>query len=252
VGVRLDKNPVLQFDTHFMTMALPLPCIKFFTRRPDLTTCSNHTQPRDVDELYIWNLSRCDVSLTGVADGEVTMPDPNPAEDIPSLSELVPSGSAVLAPEFHTDRNNSAADCVLTVEAGTVKPLSPLGARQVEYKPLDPELPSSGIRRDLAEGVLITVPAVGMEVTFNIHRRSDNVRWSITIERDVITNAQPLVTLGNTCGCITNSDVVRRDREFAAYYEMLKDPGLSNRRLIPVLREGFVSSGACDVPSSLP
>ena len=251
VGVRVDKNSALGFENHYMTLALPLTCVRFFTRRPDLTSFSNHTKPEDVDELYLWNLSGCDVTLSGGVDSTVTVPPAVPNEDIPNLIELVGAGKAVLAPEFHQDRKRSAADCVLTLEAGTVTPLSPVGARKIEYEPMDVSLPPSGIKRDLAEGIAISVPAVGAEVTLNIHRRTDNVRWSITLEKDVVTKANPLVTLGNTCGCVVNSDVIRRDNEFAAYYELLKDPGPTRQRLIPVLRDGFVSSGACDVPSIL-
>jgi hypothetical protein len=251
VGIRLDKNPGLAFENHFMTLAIPLTCIRFFTRRPDLTSFSTHLQPRDVDEIYIWSLAGCDVTLSGGKDGEVRVPPPDKDEDLPNLIELVPAGKGVLAPAFHLDRANSAADCVLMLEAGTVAPMSPMGARQIEYQPLDASLPSSGIKRDLAEGIVISVPAVGTEVTLNVRRRTDNARWSITVEKDVLTKADPIVTLGNTCGCVVNSDVPKRDTEFAAYYELLQDPGPRKERLIPVLRDDFVSSPSCDVPAIL-
>jgi hypothetical protein len=251
VGVRVNKNAALDFDPHFMTLAVPLTCVRFFTKRPDFTTATNHPDPRQVDELYLWNLSDCDVTLSGATDAKVTLPAANDKEDVPNLIELVPAGVAVLAPEFHTDRQRSAADCVMTIEAGTVTPLSPVGARQIEYQPLDESLAPTGIKRDIAEGLEVSVPAVGTEMTLNVHRRTDNVRWSITIEKDVVTKKDPVVTLGNSCGCVVNSDIVRRDEEFAAYYELLKDPGQSRQRLIPVLRPGFISIGSCDVPAIL-
>jgi hypothetical protein len=252
VGLRVDKNPALGFENHFMTLTVPLTCVKFFTRRPDLTTFSNHGPVGDVDELYVWNLAGCDVTLTGEVDGEVTVPSPNPREDIPNLVELVDSGDGTLAPEFHRDRQRSAADCVFTIETGVVRPLSPIRPRQIEFEPMDPAIPPSRrIARDLAEGIAIEVPAVGTTVTINIHRRTDNVRWSITIEKDVVTKADPIATLGNTCGCVVDSDVPLRDNEFAAYYELLKNPGPTRERLIPVLTGNLVSSGGCDVPSIL-
>jgi hypothetical protein len=251
VGVRLDKNPGLGFETHFMTMAVPLACLKFFTRRPDMTAHSTHAHPRDVDEIYLWNLAGCDVSVSGEREGVVTVPGPNPNEDLPNLNELVPAGKAVLAQTFYKDRAKSAADCVVTVEAGTVTPMSPMGARQIEYHPFDPSLPPSGITRDLAEGIAIAIPTTGAEVTLNIKRRTDNARWSVTLEQDVFTKADPVVTFGNTCGCVSNADVASRDPEFAAYYELLAEPGATKQRLIPVLRDGFVSSPSCDVPAIL-
>lgn len=250
IGVRMDKNPLLKLEHHFMTLTVPLACIHFHTRRPDFTTFSNHEDPEAIEEYYVWNLAACDVTISGLQSGSVTV------EEVKGKHEFArPEGLAtpkpVLAADVEGDRLQSAADCVLTLDVGTLRPLSALAPRPIQYFPLDPGRPKPrGIPgQKIAEGAEILVPASGPQLTLNIHRRTDDAKWSITLEKDRVVRKNPIVTLGNTCGCIVNSTGVVRDVEFAAYYELLSDPGSVEDRLIPVTDPNFISSGACDSPA---
>jgi hypothetical protein len=251
IGVRMDKNPSLGFDTHFMTLTIPNVCVSFFTRRPDVTTFSNHVTRNDIEEYYVWNLSQCDVTISGLRDGDVTIQEKDDTERFADLQELT-DGKGRLSSQFHADRARSAADCVLLVESGTLTPLSPLGARTVSYQPFDEGLTGRTLpKRNIADGAELRASASGNQVSFNIHRRIDNVKWSITVEKDVILNTNPILTFGNTCGCTVNSDAVDRDNEFAGYYELLDQPAASPERLIPVMTSQVISTATCDVPSLL-
>jgi hypothetical protein len=248
----MDKNPVLALPRHFMTLTVALPCINFYTKGPDLTCFSNHTKPEEVEEFYVWNLSQCDVSISGLQPGRVKIDQTN--QTFASLSDLVPAQqTALLASDVTNETAHSAADCVLTVQSGTLTPVSPLGVRTVDYFPFDPNLPQVATvknpRNQIADGAELALVAVGSQITLNIRRRTDNERWSITLEEDNIVNDPPIITLGNTCGCAVNSTLIKRDTEFAGYYELLSNPQPSSDRLIPVVVNANISTSTCDVPA---
>lgn len=263
IGVDMRRNPLARFTPHFMRLSVPASCIEAFTRTPDGTSFSHDTDPAQIEEYYVWDLAQCDVRLSGLDERRGFTTEFSADEQFSFLNDLVATGNAALDGAVTADPINSAATCVVTLPSGAVRPLSPLGGRIVSYQPFDGNRAfEPRPRKSVADGAEIALSALGSSVTFEVRRRTDGVRWSVVVGRDVVARnivtpggkiepSDPIVTISNTCGCTVNTTFIERDEEFAAYYELLENPPQFDERLIPIAERSILVASGCDNPSGI-
>jgi hypothetical protein len=225
IGPRMDWNADLGIDRHHLTLSVSQPFVRPGTSKPHLTTFSLEQDPGEIFETFIWDLAGCEV----VCEGLKTTKSPLSFNfDKTPLFSDVAGGTPELNPNVDQDPERSGVSMLLQLDRGDLHPISPANELTFVYVPITALGPTGREQgHPIVEGMEHTCTAED-QVAFRITRFRDGRKWSVVL--GATSDQDPIVMFSHTCGR-TVADPM--DREFSAYYELLKKPVDPGDRRVP-------------------